>query len=73
MASWAATPMRARTAAGWATTSIPATLACPASGTASVVRIRTAVVLPAPLGPSTPRTEPAGTAKSTPPSATVSP
>ncbi len=45
----------------------------PASGRARVVRIRTAVVFPAPFGPSSPRTVPAGTAKSTPPRASVSP
>ena len=37
-----------------ASTSSPTTRAVPASGLSSVVRIRTAVVLPAPLGPSRP-------------------
>ena len=73
MASWAATPMWRRTSAGWATTSIPATVPRPESGRARVVRIRTAVVLPAPFGPSSPRIVPAGTAKSTPARAWVSP
>ena len=45
----------------------------PESGVARVVRIRTAVVLPAPLGPRTPRMEPAGTEKLTPARAWVSP
>src|SRR5690606_1162333 len=53
----------ARTAAGWRTTSKPATLACPRSKRSSVASARTAVVLPAPLGPSTPYTVPAGTAR----------
>ena len=73
VASWAATPMWRRTSPGCATTSIPATVAVPASGTASVVRTRTAVVLPAPFGPSSPRIVPAGTSKETPASAWVSP
>ena len=51
-------------------TSTPATTARPASGRSSVVRIRTAVVLPAPLGPSSPHTVPAGTASDSPSSAT---
>jgi len=38
-----------------------------------VVRIRTAVVLPAPLGPSNPYTVPGATARSMPSSATTSP
>ena len=58
---------------GAAATSMPATVARPASGRASVVRMRTAVVLPAPFGPSSPRIDPAGTPKSTPASAWVSP
>ena len=55
------------------TTSMPATVARPASGASSVVRMRTAVVLPAPLGPSRPRTVPAGPSRSTPSSARSSP
>ncbi len=73
VASWAATPMWRRTSPGWDTTSKPATVPRPASGMASVVRTRTAVVFPAPLGPSSPRIVPAGTEKSTPASAWVSP
>ena len=73
VASWAATPMCRRTSLGCFTTSIPATVADPASGTARVVRTRTAVVFPAPLGPSRPRIVPAGTSKDTPASAWVSP
>ena len=44
-----------------------------ASGRSSVVRIRTAVVLPAPFGPSSPKTLPASTWRSTPRSASTSP
>ena len=39
----------------------------------SVVSTRTSVVLPAPLGPSSPRTVPLGTSRSTPPSARTVP
>ena len=51
----------------------PATRPVPLVGTLSVVSIRTSVVLPAPLGPSRPRTVPSGTTKLTPSTATVSP
>ncbi len=73
VASWAATPMFRRTELGSSTTSKPATEARPESGLARVVRIRTAVVLPAPLGPRTPRMEAAGTEKLTPARAWVFP
>ena len=73
VASWAATPMWRRTSPGCLITSIPATVAAPASGWASVVSTRTAVVLPAPLGPSSPRIVPGATPKDTPSSAWVSP
>ena len=73
MASWAASPIMRRTPAGSATTSMPATVAEPASGTERVVRMRTAVVLPAPFGPSRPQTVPRGTANETPSRATFSP
>src|SRR5262245_34607933 len=65
--------MAARTCAASRTTSRPSTLACPASGSRMVARIRTTVVLPAPLGPSRPNTLPAGTVKSMPSSATTGP
>src|ERR1017187_7968043 len=48
-------------------------MARPPSGRISVVRMRTAVVLPAPLGPSTPRTVPRGTDRSIQCSALTSP
>ena len=43
------------------------------TGSASVVIIRTVVVLPSPLGPSSPSTMPRGTAKLTPPTGTLRP
>src|SRR5215216_721919 len=48
-------------------------MARPAVGASRVVRIRTAVVLPAPLGPSSPRTVPDATSRSTPSNARVLP
>ena len=53
-ASWSATPIARRTASPSLTTSWPATRARPAVGRSSVVRMRTTVVLPAPLGPRNP-------------------
>ena len=73
VASWAATPMWRRTSAGCLITSMPATVACPESGRARVVSTRTAVVLPAPFGPNSPRMVPEGTEMSTPASAWVEP
>ena len=55
------------------TTSNPATEARPASGLRSVVRMRMAVVLPAPLGPRSPYTVPSSTEKSTAARAWTSP
>src|SRR4051795_10236299 len=72
-AYWPGSPMRARSAGASETTSRPATRALPASGSSSVARMRTVVVLPAPLGPSTPSTVPGATASSTPSSARVGP
>ena len=46
---------------------------CPRRAASSVVRMRTAVVLPAPLGPSRPSTVPVGAVKSTPHSACTEP
>src|SRR6201996_6217677 len=68
-ADWPARPIDRRTALGSFTTSWPSTSARPPSGRSKVVRMRTAVVLPAPLGPSTPRTVPRGTDRSMPRSA----
>ena len=55
------TPMTRRALAGAAMTSMPSTAAVPASGVASVVRILTVVVLPAPLGPTRAEMVPCGT------------
>ena len=52
---------------------MPSTDARPSSSGMIVVRMRTAVVLPAPFGPSSPSTVPASTPKDTPSSATTSP
>src|SRR5215831_9538152 len=68
-----ARPIDRRTAAASRTTSWPSTRARPASGSSKVVRIRTAVVLPAPFGPRTPSTVPCGTDRSIPRSARTSP
>src|SRR5215468_10065744 len=65
--------MQRRTAAASRTTSRPSTQARPPSGCSRVVRMRTAVVLPAPFGPSTPSTVPRGTDRSIPRSARTSP
>ena len=50
--------MLARTACGSSTTSCPATTARPEVGLSTVLRIRNVVVLPAPLGPSSPKISP---------------
>jgi len=55
--------MARRTIPGWLATSKPATVADPPSMGRSVVNSLMVVVLPAPLGPSTLRMEPAGTEK----------
>src|SRR4051794_4440499 len=52
---------------------MPRTSALPPSGARIVVRMRTAVVLPAPLGPSRPSTVPVGTRRSMPSSAVTVP
>jgi hypothetical protein len=65
--------MRARTLRGSPATSTPSTVARPASAFNRVVRMRTVVVLPAPLGPSRPSTVAGSTVRSTPRNASVSP
>ena len=72
-AYWPARPIRARSLPASLTTSKPATRAVPPSGARRVVRMRTAVVLPAPLGPRSPRMLPASTRRSTSSRATTSP
>src|SRR5208282_1902364 len=59
------TPIFSRTWRGYRATSKPATVARPPLGASSVVSIRTTVVLPAPLGPSSPNTSPRRTSKLT--------
>ena len=53
-AYWPVTPTSERTAVGSRTTSWPKMRALPPSGRSRVASIRMVVVLPAPLGPSTP-------------------
>jgi hypothetical protein len=52
---------------------VAGTLARPELGASRVARIRTVVVLPDPLGPSSPSTVPVGTVRSMPSSALVAP
>src|SRR6202035_955041 len=66
-------PNISRTATGSCTTSRPNTSARPASGSSSVASTRTSVVLPAPLGPSSAKTVPSVTSRSTPERAVVAP
>src|SRR4051794_19759815 len=68
-----ASPICCLSSAAWLTTSRPATVALPASGFSSVESTRTAVVLPAPFGPSRPSTLPGATSRSTPSRARTSP
>src|SRR5215472_11129104 len=65
--------MRRRTIAASRTMSYPSIVAVPESGDSCVARMRTIVVLPTPLGPSTPSTLPLSTARSMPRSACTSP
>ena len=73
-AYWPARPIAPRTSCGSLThVDRRAPRAVPASGRSTVVRIRTAVVLPAPLGPSNPKIVPSGISKSIPARACTSP
>src|SRR5204863_2947997 len=65
--------MARRTAPPSRIASCPATVATPASGWVSVTRTRTAVDLPAPFGPSSPKISPSGTVNVAPSSACTSP
>ena len=67
------TPIFPRTLSACVAMSKPATWAWPPSGSSRVVRIRTIVVFPAPLRPSSAQTLPADTSKLTSTSACVSP
>src|SRR6266542_2815805 len=71
--NWPVTPIAARTASGSGARSWPSTRISPPSGLISVDRICTVVVLPAPLGPSSAKTVPAGTVRSIPSSTSLSP
>src|SRR5215472_5864721 len=65
--------MFCRTVSRSLTTSCPATLACPAVGSASVHRILIVVDLPAPFGPRKPKVSPGRTSKPMPRTASSSP
>ena len=69
---WLTDPITDLTCPGRLSTSIPATRALPSSGRDSVVRILTAVVLPAPFGPSSAKMLPSATQKLRPSSARTS-
>ena len=64
-AYWPVRLIERLTPTGSVSRSWPAIVAVPASGRTRVARIRTIVVLPAPLGPSSARTEPVSRARST--------
>ena len=67
------TPISWRTRWGWVATSWPKTSPVPPSIGSRVASILSMVVLPAPLGPSTPKTSPRWTSRSTPSTARWSP
>src|SRR5215472_2017591 len=67
------TPIASRTRSGSRATSKPATRPWPDVGRISVVSIRLSVVLPAPLGPSRPKSSPRRTSKLTRSTAVNSP
>ena len=62
-----------RTSIGRAAASTPSTVTRPAAGFSGVVSIRMVVVLPAPLGPSSPNVSPGRISRSTSFTATCSP
>src|SRR3954451_8993545 len=66
-------PMCCRTCAAWLTTSYPARVAVPPVGRSTVQRMRMVVVLPAPLGPSSPKISPGLASKLTPSTAWTRP
>ena len=72
-ANWPVSAISWRTCTASVTTSYPQIRACPASAFSKVASTRTAVVLPAPFGPSRARTVPGPAARSTPRSASVRP
>jgi len=72
-AVWPARPITRRTLSGCLMASMPDTVSAPLSGRNNVATARTNVVLPAPFGPSTAVTLPAGATRSRPASACTSP
>ena len=71
--SWKTTLLTLRADSGSAATSKPASRALPEVGSIVVVSIPTVVDLPAPFGPSRPKTSPAATSKSIPITASTPP
>ena len=71
--NWPVTPICDRMPSGSVRRSWPPTATSPASGVSRVVRMWTAVVLPAPFGPSSANTVPAGTSRSIPSRTSSSP
>ena len=71
--SWKTTLLTRRAASGCFATSKPASRALPAVGSIVVVSMPTVVDLPAPFGPSRPKTSPAATSKSMPLTASTPP
>src|SRR5262249_9785399 len=70
---WGTYPIDLRTSMARPRTLSPNTLAVPWSGWSRVARMRMVVVLPAPFGPSSPKTSPAPTSNPTPSSAWTGP
>ena len=71
--SWGTTPSSRRAGIGERCTSWPSTLTLPPLGASRPLMQPIVVDLPAPLGPSRPKTSPAWAEKETPSTATVSP
>ena len=63
MFCWLTIPRICLASDGWATTSMPPTNADPDVGITRVVSIPAVVVLPAPLGPSSPKISPPATVR----------
>src|SRR6185437_7510999 len=63
---WGTTPINRRASAGCAITSKPATVTDPDVGRARVVQMLMVVDLPAPFGPSNPKSSPEATIRSIP-------
>ena len=72
-AVWRVTPTRCLSSSGLRATSMPRTSSWPESGARRPSSISTVVVLPAPFGPSSPKTSPGATSKETPSTACTAP